>query len=332
VQDYLIDWLQCPSCRKDLRWTIAEQHGDRIEQAEARCTGCAAHYPVIEGIGLFITSGPERDDLWEQVESGLIQYLRQHPDIERQLMDVPLKSLGAADQFFRALVLEERGDYAGAKVAEEVARVSLYTPAYQACLQSQVDYVLEKLAKVTAPIVDLASGRCSLVEKLASTVPGPIVATDFSPRVLRRDRRWLEAKGLYDRVSLLAFDARQTPFKDGVVEILTTYLGLPNIREPGPLFEELRRIVSGKFLAVSHFYPDREDGNAKAIRAAGLENLLFSDPALAHFRQAGFQVELANRCQGKAQPTPKGAVLQGAVVDGFPVEETVLEWCVLEAT
>ena len=157
------------------------------------------------------------------------------------------------------------------------------------------------------------------------------MATDYSPRVLRQDRRRLESFGLYDGISLLAFDARRTPFKDGVVGTLTTNVGLPNVEAPGNLLQELRRAVGGEFLAISHFYPPEDEVNAAALREAGLSLLIFRDEAVESFSAAGWEVEVANECRGKAEPTPRNEVLGGAQIDAFPVRETALEWCVLVA-
>jgi len=331
MHEFLLEWLACPACHGTLTWNVVERRKGRIEEAEARCRACGALYPVREGIGLFLTPDLPRNDLWEQMDSRLVQYLREHPHVERQLMGVPLEALAPADQFFRALVLEERGDYALARAAADAAYPHLYTSEYRACHESQFAHTLARLSASDGPIVDLASGRGGLVERLAREAGRPVVASDFSPRVLRRDRRWLEFLGLYEPVSLLAFDARRTPFKDGVVETMTTNLGLPNIKQPGPLLRELRRAAGGTFLAISHFYPEDDEANAAAIRQAGLSALLFRRAALEHFVAAGWQVEVANLCTGSAYPTPASAVLEGAGIDGLPVAETVLEWCVLVA-
>jgi uncharacterized protein YbaR (Trm112 family) len=331
MHEYLIEMLECPACRGELVWEIAERQKDRIETAEARCGTCDVVYPVREGIGLFLTPDLPRDDLWERVDSQLMQHLREHPEVERRLMDVPLETLAPADQFFRAMVLEERGEYAEVKRAEELADEGVYTSEVRACRDSQFEYVLERLSIADGPVVDLASGRCYLVEKLARELQRPIVATDFSPRVLRRDRPWLEFLDLYDQVSLLAFDARRTPFKDGAVGTLTTNVGLPNIEQPGDLLQELHRIVAGTFLAIHHFYPEDDEANADLIREVGLDTLLFRRSALECFAEAGWQVEATNICAGKARPTPTGVVLEGVGIDGLPVAETVLEWCVLVA-
>jgi uncharacterized protein YbaR (Trm112 family) len=331
VHPYLEDMLQCPACHGALAWEVSKRRGDQIEEAEARCVACGATYPVCEGIGVFLTPDLPRKDLWEQVDIRLTEHLREHPDIERQLLEVPLDALAPADQFYRALALEERGEFAQAKAAADSARPRLYTAEYLACHERQIGYVVERLTASDGPIVDLASGRCELVEGLARRLTRPIVATDFSPRVLRRDLRWLQSLGLHEWVSLLAFDARRTPFKDGVVEALTTNLGLPNIEQPGNLLRELRRIVGGTFLAISQFYPEDDEANVQALRQAGLSALVFRRSTLEHFPAAGWQVELANMCTGKAQPTPTGVVLEGAAIDAFPVAETTLEWCVLKA-
>lgn len=327
---YLLDMLACPICHGGLDWEITEEKDNRIETAQAICPECSAAYPVREGVGLFLTPDLQRDDLWEQVESQLVQALRKHPELEEQLMGVSKDKLGPADLFYRAMVLEERGEYLEAKEVEQLAEEGIYTPEYGACLQSQCDHVIEQLSKSDGPIVDLASGRCSLVEMMAQRLDRPIIATDFSPQVLRRNRRWLGAFGLYDKISLLAFDARRAPFKEGAVSTLTTNLGLPNIREPGKLLPELRRVVSGRFLTISHFYPEEDKVNARALREAGL-SMLFRDTVLEEFSSSGWQAEIVNRCAGNAQPTPMSAVLEGAGIDSFPVVETILEWCVIDA-
>ena len=322
MHTYLIEMLECPDCHDKLEWRIIEQNQDRIETAEAHCTACTATYPVRDGIGLFLTPELPRNDLWEQVDSGLIQHLREHPELERQMMDGPLDTLGPADQFFRALVLEERGNFAEAQIAEDMAKKSMYAPEHTNCWDSQINYIVGRLSPTGGPIVDLASGRGYLVEPLVRRLKRPVIATDFSPAVLRRNRRWLESLGLYDRVTLLAFDARRTPFKNGLVETLTTNLGLPNIEEPGTLLRELRRIVGGEFLAISHFFPEEDEANAKVIKEAKLETLLYRRPALAQYAEAGWKVQVKNTCVAEAHPTPAAVVLEGARIDGLPVSET----------
>lgn len=332
MQTYLTEMLECPACHGRLEWRVEEQEGERIESAEAQCIQCAASYPVRDGIGLFLTPDLPRNDLWEQVDSGLVRHLRANPELERRLVDVSAESLNPTDLFLRAFMLEADGKYGVAKALQEAAFKGMYTAAYLDCWNRQIDYVVETVSATTGPIVDLASGRGYLVEMLVRQLQRRVVATDFSPGVLRRNRRWLESIGLYEYVSLLAFDARRTPFRDGVVATLTTNLGLPNIEQPGSLLKELRRIVVGVFLAVSQFYPVEDEANGKVIHEAGLELLLYRDSALAQFAEAGWTAELRNQCVGEVRPTPPSAILDGVRVDGLPVADTMLEWGVVQAT
>ena len=326
----ILDMLQCPACGGSLGWSLRETEGDTILTGEARCQECQADYPLREGIGLFLTPDLPREDLWEQVDSNLTQYLREHPDIERRLLETPLEDLNPADLTYRAIALEGLGDYAAAERAEQAALNGLYTTEYLACRERQVEHLLTRVQGETRPVIDLASGRGYLVERLMKAIPAHVVASDFSPRVLRRDRRWAEYKGFLDRLSLLAFDARRMPFKDGAVRTMTTNLGLANIQGPGTLFQELRRVISGSFLAIVHFFPER-DGNADLIRQASLQALLYKRPLLEQFRAAGLRVEAANACRSKARPTPEGEIIAGARVDALPAVETELEWCLLVA-
>ena len=331
MQEFLIEMLECPSCHGELSWKIIQHQGDRIEEAEVNCKKCGDTYPVKEGIGLFLTPDLPRNDLWEQLDSQLIQYLRENPQIESKLMDAPLNTLNPADQFFRAQILEEREEFAQAKAITNLAYSELYAPEYLKCYNAQINYLIAQLSIFGGPIIDLASGRGDLAELLVRKLKQPIVFTDFSPQILRRNRRWLEFFGLYERVSLLAFDARLSPFKDGMIKMMTTNLGLINIEEPENLLIELRRVVSGKFFAISHFYQVDDEINAEAIKKVGLDQFLFRKPALNSFCRAGWQVKIENMMIGKACPTPKGEVIEGAGIDTFPVTETKLEWGVLVA-
>ena len=229
------------------------------------------------------------------------------------------------------MVLEERGNYGQARTVADRARAGMYTKEYQDCFKSQIDYVTNRVSIQDGPIIDLASGRCYLVEQLAQELSRPIVATDFSPRILRRDRRFFQFLGLADRVSLLAFDARRTPFKDGAVKTMTTNLGLANIEEPGRLLDELRRVISGELSAIMFFFPDDDVANRAAAEKLGISAFMFRNSTLRLFDEAGFDVELKNVCSGRALPTPTSDLLEGAGIDALPVAETELEWCTLVA-
>ena len=329
---YLLEMLECPNCHGSLDWDISEQSRDRIEVAEAYCQDCSSTYPVRDGIGVFLTTDLKRNDLWEQVDNGLEQYLKQNPVLEQMLMDVPLETLSPVDQHYRGVILEDRGDTEAAQVAFDIAKKGLYSEDTIRCMRSQLDYLIDILSNTDEPIIDIASGKCALVKKILTELRNSVVVTDFSPSVLLKDRTWFKQNGLYDRVSLIAFDVRRTPFKTDSVTTMTTLLGLANIQDPSNLLEELRRIVSDRFMAISTFYPEDDEGNGKVIHEAGLAQMSYRRTALEEFAKAGWIVQIENMCVGKDHPEPPGVVLEGARVDGLPVQSTYLEWCVLLGT
>lgn len=330
MHTYLVELLQCPVCRGDLSWNIKRKGNDRIEEGDAVCEQCAVSYPIREGIAVFLPTDSQRNDMWEQLDSQLLVYLNEHPDIERKLMGTPVNKLNPADIFFRALVLEERGEPRLARELERQAEKGLYTEEYLRCWRSQVDWVISQLSGISGPVFDLASGRGYLVEQMARNLSTMIVATDFSPRVLMRDKIWFEEEGLYDQISFLAVDARRTPFRDRSIGTLTTNLGLPNIEHPQGLLLELRRIVAGKFLGISFFYPQDDATNAKVLKEYGLD-MLFLPETRAKFLAADWEMDFVNQCDSRAKPTPASGILEGAKIDRFPAAETTLKWGVIVA-
>jgi uncharacterized protein YbaR (Trm112 family) len=331
VHEFLLDWLRCCACGGELRWRV-EERGLEIESADARCVACGAAYQVRDGIGAFLAPELQREDLWAQTDSHLVVLAREQPELRTRLVESALAELNPADRMLRALLLESEGDYAGAAEAESQAILGMYTPDYDRCRLSQLRFVVDQLRQATDPVIDLASGRGTLAFELARELDVPVVMTDFSPGVLRHDRERLRTEGLEDRVSLLALDARRTPFRAGAVRHLTTYLGLPNIGEAATVLRELRRIVSGRLLAVSHFYPPEDEAHAKAIADLGLGSTLYEKPTLDEFADTGWYAILDNRMVGAAAPTPASEVIDGLHIDGLPIVETKLTWGVLRAT
>jgi ubiquinone/menaquinone biosynthesis C-methylase UbiE/uncharacterized protein YbaR (Trm112 family) len=328
---YLIDDLICPACHAALNWHIYERDGERIQQGLATCIDCQADYPLRDGIAIFLLPDLPRNDLWEKVESGLAQFLRANPEKEKELLDSSIENLNPADKFFRAMLLEEQGEFEKSRALYQIANAELYTPEYQLCYESQVHFLLDRLASSTVPILDLASGRSELVEAQLRNLGRPVAATDFSLRVLRRDRRWFAHLGLDEHLSLLAFDARCTPFRDRSLPCLTTNLGLPNVEQPGELLNELRRVVSGELLAISYFIPPEDTENLAFIQKNELSPLFLRAELHRHLSVAGWQAHLVNSYNASARPTPTSRILDGAGIDAIPAAPTTLQWSLVIA-
>ena len=232
MQKYLKEILECPKCHGKLVWNITEQTADRIVTAKVLCPDCSSTYSIQDEIGVFLTTDLRRNDLWEQVDK-LEQYLQQTPGLEERLMDVPLDTLGPVDQYYRSEVHKARGEIEAANDAFSLYKKAIFSAETTKCINTQVDYLIEEVSQSDSPIVDLASGEGTLVRRILKDLPNQIVMTDFSPTVLVKNRKWLMEQCQYDRVSLLVFDARQTPFTDNSMLMYEVYVGLANIQNPG---------------------------------------------------------------------------------------------------
>lgn len=324
--------LACPACHGTLRWKISRRTGSELKEGGATCRACGATYPLHRGIAAFFTDRERPEDLWESSNSQIEELARTEPEKVRLLLESPMGTMNPTDLFYRGLILDGRGQYPEAKVARDRALAGSYSAEQRACVESQIGFVRRAIAGRAGVVVDLASGMGALLEALLPDATQHLVATDLSPRVLVRDQAILGPLARGGGLSYLAFDARRTPFADRSVPTMVSYLGLANVRDPGGLIQELRRVVSGTLFAISLFYPKEPGPNADTIRQLHLEAMMYRESALRRFRHAGFKVTVENAQIVRAQPTPKGRILEGATTDSLPVVDTPVEWGTLVAT
>jgi hypothetical protein len=95
--------------------------------------------------------------------------------------------------------------------------------------------------------------------------------------------------------------------------------------------KEIKRIVKGTFLAISHFFPEIDDENHALIKQAGIEAFVYKESALNHFSAAGWKTKIENACIANVLPTPESEIFEGARADGLPVAPTKLEWCTIRS-
>ncbi|MFU8795938.1 MAG: methyltransferase domain-containing protein [Dehalococcoidia bacterium] len=331
MHESLVEILQCPACRGDLCWAIEERDGGVLLEADASCEDCGALYQVREGIGTFLTPDLQRTDLWEEEHSELTDRLSKRPDLRAKLLDGPLDELEPVDRLLRAQYLSERGDVAGAEEAGRGVQEQLYTPE----LNELWDECLAHIAQISSghpgPIVDVASGRGTLVELMAEAGSAHIVATDFSVRVLRRSRRRLLYTGQAGRVSHLVVDARKTPFCDEAIPALSSHMGLANIIEgASDALSELRRVCGGVLIFSHAFCRPDDPVHAPILRQIG-HPLAFLDDAMEALDSAGWNAEVLIKRRVPVKPTPKSKLIPEMVVDRFPLAEAEFDGVLVAA-
>lgn len=325
-----IDMLICPLCHNKLNWNIKDEDSDRIINGSATCTSCRSTYEIIDEIAVFLTNDLSRNDLWEQSESELEKYLRENPDIYDKLMNTPEDEMNGADYWFKATYFELKNDFETSSRLFKNAFKKIYTQDYVDGWESQIDFILNNIES-NKPIIDIASGKGYLVEKLLKETKNYVVATDFSPTILARNKEYYKYKGLYNRLSLIAFDARKTPFKDNSIEILTSNMGLQNIEQPGEVIKEMNRITKGIFMPIMFFIDKEDKVHIDLFNKYGNADYATRENAIETFKNAGWNVNIANSFLASIKPTPEGEILNGAGIDGFPIVDTEVEFCVIKA-
>ena len=265
-------------------------------------------------------------DTWAEAESALSRHLRENPAVQRALLDGPLDELNGADLFLRASVVEERSGFDAAREAYALADERTYTREVRTARDESLQRIIELARAGDGRVVDVASGRGTLLELLLRSTERPLVATDVSPTVLARVRARLGD----DRIEYLVADARELPFEDAAIPTFVSHVGLANVPDAQPLLRELRR-TGGELFATHIFYPDADDANRRAAREHGLEELLFREQALAAFAAAGWDIEIEHEQEVAAEPTPASALFEGVRIDALPAAPTRAVYCVLAA-
>ncbi|MCM1991843.1 methyltransferase domain-containing protein [Oceanirhabdus seepicola] len=327
-----INMLECPVCHGDLIWEIKEQKGDRVINAEIICSKCKADYEVRDEIAVFLTPDLPRNDLWEKGESGLEKHFKENPEIYKELMTTPEEELNGADYWFKASYLDMKGNYEESSRMYKRTHEKIYTQDSINGLKSQKEFVIKNIENDNDTIVDIASGKGYLVEAMLQDTNNYIIATDFSPIILERNREYFKFKGLYEKLSLIAFDARKTPFKNNSIQIMTSNVGIQNIEDPGNVIDEMNRITKGKFMSIMHLIDENDKVHIELFENYGGLDYATKERAKDTFKRNSWNSEIQNSFMAEIKPTPTGKILDGGQIDGFPIQDTKVEFCVIVAS
>lgn len=222
-------------------------------------------------------------------------------------------------------MLEERKGFAAARSAFTYADEHLYSAEVRRAREACLAHVVELVRSGDGLVLDVATGRGTLLELLVHGTARPLAATDVSPLILRRVRDRLGD----ERVEYVPADAHELPFAEGSVPTLVSHVGLANV--PPTALRELRRV--GRELAATHvFYPEDDTENRAAAREAGLEDMLVRPTAMQALADAGWEAMTEAEQAVRASPTPESALIPGVRIDAIPVTETTATWCVLRAS
>ncbi len=330
---FLKKMLICPHCNNKLLWNVLKENMDKIINADIKCSSCGKEYYVEEGIGNFLVDDIKDKDLWEKQENYLDKLFKGNLELKKQLMSAELEEMSAADMYIKSDILKELGQDKEANELYNFAFNRAYTEESIAATNQQIEYLINMLKeKEVEFIVDIASGSCTLVKEILSKTDLQVVATDFSMKIAKKTYREISKEGYENRISYLVFDSKKTPFKKGSIQVLTTYLGLQNIENPGNVLSELNRICSAFFYSICNLCSEEDETNRSALRKFGLESMYIKNIHKQELTSNGFNVEVLNTIYAKSSPTPTGKIIKGAGIDGFPVVDGIFEHCIIKGS
>jgi demethylmenaquinone methyltransferase/2-methoxy-6-polyprenyl-1,4-benzoquinol methylase len=107
-------------------------------------------------------------------------------------------------------------------------------------------FAVEKMAfGATNRMLDVATGTADLAIAAAARHPAiAVTGVDFAPPMLDVGRRKVKARGLEDRIALVAADALHLPFADASFDVSAVAFGLRNIPDRLAALREMRRVTA----------------------------------------------------------------------------------------
>lgn len=316
----LIPLLACPVCHGELQKQIVREDQTHIIEGEFTCVKCNQKYPVIDQIGVFIETEETIDDLWKKQEDFAARFRKEHRFRYFLLTKTLFGNIKPEHYFLKGLLLENEG------ILERATR-RIYTKDYLVGYEKTKEALREVEVNNPPMILEIACGRGMFFKQFIRSRHGSgvYVASDFSLSVLQSDLRWLRRNGLDKQVTLLAFDAKTMPFRDGSITAIVSNVGFPNVRNGEKAVNEAFRVLSfGGVLLANFMFTSEQTENYARAKELGFDQFYVRSSTEEAFRKAGFEFDLRELYRGSVRPTP-------GRIDGLPIVPDVYAFCVLKA-
>lgn len=188
----ILPLLRCPECHKKLEIDIFEiQNGEEIISGVLSC-GKNHKWDINEGVLIFNVEEQKDANRWSEILQG--------------------RSLEEFDEW-----------------------VAKKTPQNQIELTNKaIDDILSFLRNNKPKfILDIATGRGQLAKRIIreANYPYHLICTDLSPFVLKEDRKNLLNETNLQKISYVACDASNLPFNNNSFELVTSLMGIMNMRD-----------------------------------------------------------------------------------------------------
>lgn len=318
----LISKMCCPICKDKLVWDIQSEENNRIIQADVQCEKCGATFSVRDTIGNFLVpdkNGYIENDNFQQ-QKDFISTLQ--PEVIERLLHANPYELNVSDLTFLSEIYLSQNKIRNSIKTKMLARKKKYSEEYNQTIKSQLQSLQNLVNWDSQTVLDIATGRGTLLKLLLSNNPKSIVGSDISLEPLQGLKRELERAERYANTSLLVMNAKMIPFVTNSFDIITSFHGINHIQNTSDLLSESMR-VSKRLLSVDNIGIER--------------NRKFYDNGIKHTENT--LTEIANRLQYNilfhskknivVVPTPQGEIIP-LRANTYPLEPCNVINCIID--
>lgn len=252
----LIGKMCCPICKSKLLWNIHLENKNRIVHADIHCDSCNVTFSVRDTIGIFLVpdkNGYIENDNFQQ-QNDILSALPS--DVIESLLHANPYELNESDLTFLSEVYLSQNKVRQSAKIKMLARKKKYSEEYNQEIKKQLKSLQCMVKWDTQTVLDIATGRGTLLKLLLSSNPKNIVGSDISLKPLQGLKRELEIAQRYTNTSLLVMNAKMIPFSDNSFDIITSFHGINHIQNTADLLSESMR-VSKRFLSLDNIGTER---------------------------------------------------------------------------
>lgn len=325
MKENILKEMCCPRCHGNLQWNIIERNEDRIVNATVSCDACSAKFSVEDEIGNFVLPDDqgflEEDNFKKQRDT----LLNMEKSVIEELKNAKKSELNASDLSYLADIYREQNKVDGLLKLKMFERVKKYSREYNNAIQSQYEFFIQQIPDKDCLILDVATGRGSLLKYMLSKTDNRFVATDISRVALNDLKKELKKQGNYDRVNLIAFNTKKVPFKNESVSVTTSLYAMGHVKSIQEFMSETMRVAKYKFVSIENLYKNDGSKNCEVMIQNHWEDH-FEENLKLIAADLNYNVQLLNEKEVIMNPTEKGKIISMSV-NSFPIESALIKNC-----
>lgn len=318
----IINELCCPVCKGKLIWHIYSECCDRVVSADVKCNSCFKEFTVRDTIADFLVSDTqnflEEDNYFTQ--KNVMSTLS--TEVIQQLLCANPHRLNASDLTYLADVYLAQGKIRNSVKLKMLARKKKYSKEYNCVITEQIHKLNEYIDDDTKFILDIATGRGTLLKTFLPSEKRQVVGSDISKEALIKLKQELELSKLYDNVCLIVMNAKMIPFKENFFDITTSFHGLNHIRNTADLLKEVMR-VSSRFVLIEHLGKERGPKNH-------LNGIKHTEQTITEIANSyKYNININNKKELLIEPVPQGDIVP-LKINTYPKESCSVVNCIID--